>query len=319
MTASRPGPLGDLAPFLGGHDLEVPVPGATLMASAWDGAPDRVGTVLLHGLSQQRRFWRPVVRRLAGLPLATLDQRGHGDTGGSGPYDMATLAGDVVALLDALGWDRAVVVGHSWGAAVAMHVGAAHPDRVAAVVAVDGGTTSPGEMGDRDEVRRRLEPPRLAVPPDELVPMLRSGGPRDWFDEDVEQAVLPTFEVGADGLVRTRIGFERHMAVLDGLLDHDAAATMAAVRCPAWVVFCSPVPAPGVDDDPAAAAWRRARAEGRDRALRLLARPRVLEWVGAVHDVPLQWPALVAGLVRSAGDEASRPRRFAEGRDGGER
>jgi hypothetical protein len=36
-----------------------------------------------------------------------------------------------------------------------------------------------------------------------------------------------------------------------------------------------------------------------------LARPRVQRWAGALHDVPLQWPALVSGLVRAAADEVT--------------
>jgi hypothetical protein len=50
-------------------------------------------------------------------------------------------------------------------------------------------------------------------------------------------------------------------------------------------------------------AWQRAREAGLDHAVRLLAAPRLLRWAGAVHDVPLQWPALVAGLIRAAVDE----------------
>jgi hypothetical protein len=37
----------------------------------------------------------------------------------------------------------------------------------------------------------------------------------------------------------------------------------------------------------------------------MLARPRLQRWSGALHDVPLQWPALVSGLVRAACDEVA--------------
>jgi hypothetical protein len=49
------------------------------------------------------------------------------------------------------------------------------------------------------------------------------------------------------------------------------------------------------------------------RAGQLVAQPRMLSWAGAVHDVPLQWPALVAGLVRAAHDEVVGVRATGEG------
>jgi pimeloyl-ACP methyl ester carboxylesterase len=51
-------------------------------------------------------------------------------------YDHVELAADVVALLDALGLERAVIVGHDWGAPVAWHTALLHPERVSAVVAM---------------------------------------------------------------------------------------------------------------------------------------------------------------------------------------
>jgi 3-oxoadipate enol-lactonase len=59
------------------------------------------------------------------------DQRGLGQTSKPDtPYTMADYADDAAALLDALGWDRAHVVGVSFGGMVAQHVALRHPDRV---------------------------------------------------------------------------------------------------------------------------------------------------------------------------------------------
>jgi pimeloyl-ACP methyl ester carboxylesterase len=51
-------------------------------------------------------------------------------------YDVLTLAGDVLALMDALGHGRFAVVGHDWGANVAWELARSHPDRVTAVAAL---------------------------------------------------------------------------------------------------------------------------------------------------------------------------------------
>jgi pimeloyl-ACP methyl ester carboxylesterase len=287
-------PLGASVPVAGGRDLSLPGTSLRLAATRWAGTGTPV--LLLHGLASQRRFWNLVATDLAGRPVCALDQRGHGDSDKpDGGYDLATVAADAATALDALGWSRAVVAGHSWGAAVAMTLAAEHPERVLAVVAIDGGLGSPlDEGGSRDEWRERLAPPRFAVPPGDLPAMLRSGPLAPWWSDAVEQAVLPIFAVGDDGLARARLTFERHMAILEGLLDYDARDVLARVTAPCWL-------AAAIGDDE----WSQAKTRQLDRAVALLARPRAFALRGAVHDVPLQWPALIAGVVRSAADEVA--------------
>ena len=257
--------------------------------------------MLLHGLASQRRFWNFVAARLAGLPVLAIDQRGHGDSDRpDGAYDGVTCATDLAIAMDALGWSRAVVVGHSWGGSVAATFAAEHPERTLALVAIDGGfagitATTSEERADR---RRMLEPPRWAVPPDELVATISQHAPGGSWSPELAAAVLPIFEVGADGLARARLPFEVHMRIVDTLLDYDATAVLARVRCPAWLVSCESI---AMDD-----AWSKAKAAALEGLRDTVAKPRILRWGGAVHDVPLQWPDLVAGLLRAVVDEAGR-------------
>jgi pimeloyl-ACP methyl ester carboxylesterase len=192
---------------------------------------------------------------------------------------------------------------------VALAFAARYPQRCLAVVCVDGGLAGPSGLppgSDRATVRARLAPPRLAVPPEDLPAMLAAGPLRPWWTPAHAAALLPGFEVGDDGLARPRLPYRTHLEIVDSMLEADPEATLPAVRCPAWVVFCEPLPGTGPEADPEAEGiWQQARATGWDRACRLLTRPRLLRWFGAVHDVPLQWPALVAGLVRAAVDEIS--------------
>jgi pimeloyl-ACP methyl ester carboxylesterase len=272
-------------------DLALPGGDLRLSATRWPGSGTPV--VLLHGLASQRRFWNLVASRLAGLPIVALDQRGHGDSDRpAGGYDLDTVAGDLATAMDALGWSRAVIVGHSWGGAVAATFAAEHPSRCLALVALDGGFSSPPAGFDRAAARKRLEPPRLAMPPDDLVAMLSSRAPGGKWTDEVAAAVLPIFEVGSDGLARARLPFETHMSVLDGLLDYDAPAVLRRVQCPVWLVSCESLDS---DDE-----WTQHKRASLDDISPMLVRPRVLRWAGAVHDVPLQWPDLVAGLIRSA-------------------
>jgi pimeloyl-ACP methyl ester carboxylesterase len=290
-------PIGTPPP-VGGVDLDLPGDRVRLRATRWPGVGPAV--LLLHGLASTRRFCDLVVPGLAGLSVVALDQRGHGESGRPpGPYDGGTVVRDALTALDALGLSRVVVVGHSWGAWTALRLAADAPHRVLAAVAIDGGLGwLRAQEPDRQVLRQRLTPPRTAVEPDRLLGLLRSGPLGPWWNEGVERALLPLFEHGPDGLARPRLPFDAHMAIVDDLLDADDAAVLHRVRCPAWLVACL-----GHEAGEDAAAQRRAKRDALAAAQARLARPRVQEWHGALHDVPLQWPALVAGLVRAARDE----------------
>jgi pimeloyl-ACP methyl ester carboxylesterase len=73
--------------------------------------------------------------------VAAPDMPGFGESPGLEPdeYEIPRLAQLALALADELGWERFVLGGHSWGGAIAVHVAAAHPERLTALVLVDSG------------------------------------------------------------------------------------------------------------------------------------------------------------------------------------
>jgi len=80
----------------------------------------------------------------AGFQLIAPDLRGHGRSTGAGPtYSFEQSAGDMFALLDQLQIERIKVIGLSGGGITALHMGAMHPDRVAALVTVSAPTAFP--------------------------------------------------------------------------------------------------------------------------------------------------------------------------------
>ena len=95
--------------------------------------------VLCHGFPELWYSWRHQLAALAdaGYHAVAPDQRGYGQTDrpeAIEDYHIFELTGDVVGLVDALGQERAVVVGHDWGAVVAWHCALLRPDRFSAVV-----------------------------------------------------------------------------------------------------------------------------------------------------------------------------------------
>jgi pimeloyl-ACP methyl ester carboxylesterase len=79
--------------------------------------------------------------------VVSLDQRGHGESAWAEPpaYGTEDFTGDLVGLMDVLGWARMIVVGHSMGGHNAMTFAAWHPERVAALVIVDSRPAIPAE------------------------------------------------------------------------------------------------------------------------------------------------------------------------------
>ena len=105
--------------------------------------PDAPWAVLVHGIGYGRWGWGPTAEALAEhANLVLVDNRGIGDSDvPPGPYDAATMAGDIVAVLDAAGLDRAHLVGTSLGGMIAQQVAAGWRERVATLVLV---ATTPG-------------------------------------------------------------------------------------------------------------------------------------------------------------------------------
>lgn len=99
--------------------------------------------VLLHGQPGTGSDWQWVVPFLSpDFTVVVPDRPGYGCTGGPAT-GFAGNAAAVVALLDRLGIERAVLVGHSWAGGVALEAAVAHPARVAGLVLVS--SVAPGE------------------------------------------------------------------------------------------------------------------------------------------------------------------------------
>lgn len=96
------------------------------------GPDDAPVVVLGSSLGTDRRMWDPQVPVLAQrFRVVRYDHRGHGASEvPTGPYSLADLAQDVLALLDSLGVERFTAGGLSLGGMVAMHLAAHVPDRV---------------------------------------------------------------------------------------------------------------------------------------------------------------------------------------------
>jgi len=282
-------------------DRAVPGDGIGLHARDWGGGGPAL--LLLHGLASNARIWDGVASRLAGagLRVAALDLRGHGDSDQPDQgYDFASVGRDLASALAGLGLERPVLVGHSWGANVALQFAAERPGALAGLALVDGALTGVAEWAGptREDARRRLAPPRFAVPlADWLARAGRfdPGGPggRTWVRNYLRAGV----EVDDRGVAKARFRFDNHLQVVDALYGQRPPALYPLVDCP--VLLC---PA----GDPADSGGQAEAKQGAvGRALGLLPSAEVTWFEDTMHDIPLQRPAeLAAELARFANDVA---------------
>ncbi len=175
------------------------------------GPSDGPAVVLLHGWPQDRTSWHRVAPGLvdAGMRVLAPDLRGY-SPGAAPPhhhdYAIEVLVEDVTALLDAAGVERAHVVGHDWGGALAWAVAARRPERVASLTVLS--TPSPSGMahGVRhgDQLRRSAYMAFFALP---VLPILffrlfaqqvleRLGMPRERAVHDAARLKRPGGAVG---------------------------------------------------------------------------------------------------------------------------
>ncbi|MCW8376282.1 alpha/beta fold hydrolase [Streptomyces justiciae] len=97
-----------------------------------------VPLVFVHGWTADRHRWDHQLAHFAEKRrVIRLDLRGHGESSGAGVRTIAELADDVLALLDHLGVERCVLVGHSMGGMIAQTITLAHPERVERMVLVN--------------------------------------------------------------------------------------------------------------------------------------------------------------------------------------
>jgi pimeloyl-ACP methyl ester carboxylesterase len=114
------------------------------LVSYVDHGGDGPAVVLLHSFLMDASMWAPQVAALGqDYRLIAIDERGHGDTPASAPFDYWDVAGDALAVLDHLDIGGAAVIGTSQGGFVALRMALLAPERVTALAVL--GTSGEAE------------------------------------------------------------------------------------------------------------------------------------------------------------------------------
>jgi pimeloyl-ACP methyl ester carboxylesterase len=267
--------------------------GVRLAVREWPvGGP---GVLLLHGLASSSHIWDLVAPRLARrLHVVAFDQRGHGRSGKpSSGYGFERVAADAAAVVRATQLRPAVVVGHSWGANVALEIAARHPRLVRGLVLIDGGFLNLRDRMDWPTTKERLAPPDLkGTPLHEFLEMIRYflHGQIELTPE-VEDVFLSLMRVDGDGNIHPRLSRANHVRILRALWEQDSLGLLRHTRVPTLVLAARSAPD---TSDSAGFLHEKERAA---EVVRAFGEPVRFRWIDGIHDVPLQRPSAVASGI----------------------
>ena len=230
--------------------------------------------VLLHGITDSWRSFAPILPELSrSFRLFAISQRGHGESGKpAAGYTPRDFAADVAAFMEARKLRRAVIVGHSMGAANALRFAADYPERTAALVLIG----AVGQRGGNAELQGLRQAWRTLADP------LDRQFAREFQESTIAQPVAPAVvEMYVDESLKVPARVWR--SALDGMLRADPAGTMARVTARTLLIWGTKDSVTGRTDQDALLAGNR-RAE-------------LKVYEGAGHAVHWEEPARVAADI----------------------
>lgn len=191
-----------------------------------DGRADRPALLLLNSIGVDLSLWDATIPHLLGdFRVLRMDARGHGASDAPpGPYSLARLAGDAVAVLDAADVSRALVCGVSLGGMTAMQMALDAPGRVAGLVlACTSAAMDPSAWQARIEA-------------------VQSGGPGAIVDLAMQRFFTESFRRAHPEVVETRragllaMAPEGYTGCCAAIRDMDLIGRLGAIRAPSLVI-----------------------------------------------------------------------------------
>lgn len=267
--------------------------GVRLSARVFDPpGPGSRGLLLHHGLASSQHIWDRLLPRLtARFHVVTFDARGHGlSSKPNHGYGFGHVVADALAVARGARLGRPVIVGHSWGAMVALEAAARHPRSIAGGVLVDGGVVRMRDDLSWASAKERLAPPHLGgMPLEEFRGLLRTFmADAVEVTPEVEAQVLSVMRTRADGTIAPRLARANHFRILRAIWEQDPYERWAHVNVPTLAIVAHG------SDPQRDANVRRSLQRIRDLTR---GRPVSVGWMRGIHDLPLQHPEALARRI----------------------
>lgn len=238
--------------------------------------------LLLHGLGSNARYWNRVASHLRSRRLVALDLTPQDPA----DAEMERLLAGVVQAVDEHHLDRPVVVGHSWGAGLALELVARHPGLTSGLVFVDGPIDGVARIFGWDEVEAFMQPPlpRYATL-DDAIAQTRAHLGEAWGEDLVPFVEAGLRREGAE-LVAKLTAPVRHQILRD-LFASDPEQLWPTLQVPAVALIARK----------SDARISRSTDEGMVRVAQIAPAVRIKRFE-TPHDIPLYAPGEVAQEVQ---------------------
>lgn len=267
---------------------------------------DEIPLVMLHGLGATADTWRLVAPHLCDNNhlVVAFDQRGHGqsDQPDDG-YDLVTLAEDVVHGMATLGLGQVALVGHGWGARVALVLAAQHPALVSHLVLVDCPHVEPKHWPGMTRERFIREAPAKEIYVSRAIFLnALQREMADFWSPEIESILLTSINELPGGTIEERLKLEHQRKIREALWEDRALSYYSKLTCPVLLVPAAAQPQPqGQLPEKLESADEFAAAKGYMAAqvARIIHNCTVLWMPGTAHDIQLHRPQRLAAAITS--------------------
>ncbi len=284
------------------HYLEWDMCAEQQLAAGAQGS-DEIPLVLLHGLGATADTWRLVAQDLCHKHLVVaFDQRGHGasEKPATG-YDLTTIAEDAIQGMAALGLGQVALVGHGWGARVALVMAARHPALVSHLILVDCPHVEPRHWPGmtRDRFIRETDNKHLYVSKTAFVDAMRQEMLSFWSSE-VEAILLKAVQELPDRRLEECLQSDNQRRIRESLWDDRALSYYSKLTCPVLLIPAAGEPQPDKEfperlehtDE-----FAEAKGYMAAQVAQVISRCSVLWMPDTSHDIQLQRPNVLAQAV----------------------
>jgi pimeloyl-ACP methyl ester carboxylesterase len=162
--------------------------GTRISYRVW-GDPALPGLVLLHGGAAHSGWWDHIGPQLTSHRVVAPDLTGHGDSDWRSSYDLITWAHEVLAVIEAEGLDKPVVVGHSMGGWVSATIGGMYGDQITAIAILDSPLND--QPPEEERLQERRQPTKVYASVEDAVARFKTIPPQDVVLPFVKEHIGP--------------------------------------------------------------------------------------------------------------------------------
>ena len=213
------------------------------------GAPGGLKVLALHGWLDNAASFLPLSEHLPTLDMVMVDLPGHGFSDHlplTTPYTTPQAIVHTLAIADALGWQRFVLLGHSMGAAIASLVAAVAGERVQALVSIEalGGLTAPANetvqrLRTHVAAAMKLGDKQLRVFPDLAAPV-RARMMANQLSEPSARLLIERGVKPVEGGWSWRSDPRLMLPTAVRMTEEQVCDVVSAIQCPAQVIYATP-------------------------------------------------------------------------------